>query len=110
MQDNSYMYNLSNPALNNDLGLAFLDKTIPNPMNSFYTPEITGSMSDVNMQGHLKEDKFEPTRQQKDSKNWKKLFAIVGLGIAGVFAFKGGKKVFGKMKDLFNKLKTKIKK
>lgn len=110
MQDNSYMYNLSNPALNNDLGLAFLDKTIPNPMNSFYTPGITGSMSDVNMKGHLKEDKFEPTRQQKDSKNWKKLFAIVGLGIAGVFAFKGGKKVFGKMKDLFNKLKTKIKK
>ncbi len=110
MQDNSYMYNLSNPALNNDLGLAFLDKTIPNPMNSFYTPGITGSMSDVNMQGHLKEDKFEPTRQQKDSKNWKKLFAIVGLGIAGVFAFKGGKKVFCKMKDLFNKLKTKIKK
>lgn len=110
MQDNSYMYNLSNPALNNDLGLAFLDKTIPNPMNSFYTPGITGSMSDVNMQGHLKEDKFEPTRQQKDSKNWKKLFAIVGLGIAGVFAFKGGKKVFGKMKDLFNKLKSKIKK
>lgn len=110
MQDNSYMYNLSNPALNNDLGLAFLDKTIPNPMNSFYTPGITGSMSDVNMQGHLKEDKFEPTRQQKDSKNWKKLFAIVGLGITGVFAFKGGKKVFGKMKDLFNKLKTKIKK
>ena len=110
MQDNSYMYNLSNPALNNDLGLAFLDKTIPNPMNSFYTPGITDSMSDVNMQGHLKEDKFEPTRQQKDSKNWKKLFAIVGLGIAGVFAFKGGKKVFGKMKDLFNKLKTKIKK
>lgn len=110
MQDNSYMYNLSNPALNNDLGLAFLDKTIPNPMNSFYTPGITGSMSDVNMQGHLKEDKFEPTKQQKDSKNWKKLFAIVGLGIAGVFAFKGGKKVFGKMKDLFNKLKTKIKK
>lgn len=110
MQDNSYMYNLSNPALKNDLGLAFLDKTIPNPMNFFYTPGITGSMSDVNMQGHLKEDKFEPTRQQKDSKNWKKLFAIVGLGIAGVFAFKGGKKVFGKMKDLFNKLKTKIKK
>lgn len=110
MQDNSYMYNLSNPALNNDLGLAFLDKTIPNPVNSFYTPGITGSMSDVNMQGHLKEDKFEPTRQQKDRKNWKKLFAIVGLGIAGVFAFKGGKKVFGKMKDLFNKLKTKIKK
>lgn len=110
MQDNSYMYNLSNPALNNDLGLAFLDKTIPNPVNSFYTLGITGSMSDVNMQGHLKEDKFEPTRQQKDSKNWKKLFAIVGLGIAGVFAFKGGKKVFGKMKDLFNKLKTKIKK
>ena len=110
MQDNSYMYNLSNPALNNDLGLAFLDKTIPNPMNSFYTPGITGSMSDVNMQGHLKEDKFEPTRQQKDSKNWKKLFAIVGLGIAVVFAFKGGKKVFGKIKDLFNKLKTKIKK
>lgn len=110
MQDNSYMYNLSNPALNNDLGLAFLDKTIPNPVNSFYTPGITGSMSDVNMQGHLKEDKFEPTRQQKDSKNWKKLFAIVGLGIAGVFAFKGGKKVFGKMKDLFNKLKIKIKK
>ena len=110
MQDNSYMSNLSNPALNNDLGLAFLDKTIPNPVNSFYTPGITGSMSDVNMQGHLKEDKFEPTRQQKDSKNWKKLFAIVGLGIAGVFAFKGGKKVFGKMKDLFNKLKTKIKK
>lgn len=110
MQDNSYMYNLSNPALNNDLGLAFLDKTIPNPVNSFYTPRITGSMSDVNMQGHLKEDKFEPTRQQKDSKNWKKLFAIVGLGIAGIFAFKGGKKVFGKIKDLFNKLKTKIKK
>lgn len=110
MQDNSYMYNLSNPALNNDLGLAFLDKTIPNPMNSFYTPGITGSMSDVNMQGHLKEDKFEPTRQQKDSKNWKKLFAIVGLGIAGIFAFKSGKKVIGKMKDLFNKLKTKIKK
>ena len=110
MQDNSYMYNLSNPALNNDLGLAFLDKTIPNPVNSFYTPGITGSMSDVNMQGHLKEDKFEPTRQQKDSKNWKKLFAIVGLGIAVVFAFKGGKKVFGKIKDLFNKLKTKIKK
>ncbi len=110
MQDNSYMYNLSNPALNNDLGLAFLDKTIPNPVNSFYTPGITGSMSDVNMQGHLKEDKFEPTRQQKDSKNWKKLFAIVGLGIAGIFVFKGGKKVFGKMKDLFNKLKTKIKK
>ena len=110
MQDNSYMYNLSNPALNNDLGLAFLDKTIPNPVNSFYTPGITGSMSDVNMQGHLKEDKFEPTRQQKDSKNWKKLFAIVGLGIAGIFAFKGGKKVSGKIKDLFNKLKTKIKK
>lgn len=110
MQDNSYMYNLSNPALNNDLGLAFLDKTIPNPVNSFYTPGITGSMSDVNLQGHLKEDKFEPTRQQKDSKNWKKLFAIGGLGIAGIFAFKGGKKVFGKIKDLFNKLKTKIKK
>ena len=98
MQDNSYMYNLSNPALNNDLGLAFLDKTIPNPMNSFYTPGITGSMSDVNMQGHLKEDKFEPTRRQKDSKNWKKLFAIVGLGIAGVFAFKGGKKFLEKLK------------
>ena len=44
MQDNSYMYNLSNPALNNDLGLAFLDKTIPNPVDSWYTPGITGSM------------------------------------------------------------------
>lgn len=92
MQDNSYMYNLSNPALNNDLGLAFLDKTIPNPVDSWYTPGITGSMSNVNMQGHLKEDKFEPTRQQKDSKNWKKLFAIVGLGIAVVFAFRAVKK------------------
>ena len=110
MQDNSYMYNLSNPALNNDLGLAFLDKTIPNPVNSFYTPGITGSMSNVNMQGHLKEDKFEPTRQQKDSKNRKKLFAIVGLGIAGIFAFKGGKKVFNVIKNVFNKIKTKIKK
>ena len=77
MQDNSYMYNLSNPALNNDLGLAFLNQTIPNPVDSWYTLGITGSMSNVTMQGHLKEDKFEPTRKEKDNKNWKNYLPLL---------------------------------
>ena len=110
MQDNSYMYNLSNPALNNDLGLAFLNQTVPNPVDSWYAPGITGTMSNVNMKGHLKEDKFEPTRKEKNSKNWKKLFAVVGLGIAAFLGIKGGKKVYAKAKELFGNLKTKIKK
>lgn len=108
MQDNSYMYNLSNPALHRDLGEANMNMMFPNPAmcgGMGFIPGVTGTMTDVQMQGSLRNDTFGETRQQKDSKNYKKIFATVGLIIAGVLCFKGGKKLFSKIGELFKKFK-----
>lgn len=107
------MYNLSNPALNNDLGLANLDRMMPNPVTSFgigFIPGVTGTMSDVKMQGSLKDDKFQMTRKEKDSNNIKKGLAFAGIITAGVLCFKGGKKILKGIGNIFKKIKAKFKK
>ena len=108
MQDNSYMYNLSNPALHRDLGEANMNMMMPNPAmcgGMGFIPGVTGTMADVHVQGSLRNDTYQETRQQKDSKNYKKIFITAGLIIAGVLCFKGGKNLFGKIGEFCKKLK-----
>ena len=108
MQDNSYMYNLSNPALHRDLGEANMNMMFPNPAmcgGIGFIPGITGTMTNVQMRGALRDDTFVETRQQKDSKNYKKIFITAGLIIGGILCFKGGKSLFNKIGEFFKKLK-----
>ena len=107
MVDTSSMYNLSNPALNDDIGLNNLDKTLPMAPSTFYG---SNEMSWISMRGQLSQDTFQPSRKEKDKSIFKKILLGAGIIGAGILTFKGGKKVFGLIKKGFTKLKAKFKK
>lgn len=112
--ENSASYNLTNPAFTEDIGLSNLNRMLPMAPASFgagmYVPGITGTMSGTRINGHLTNDIYQPTRKQRDIANFKKIFIAAGAVIAGVLCFKGGKKIFKGITNLFDKIKTKFKK
>ena len=103
----SSLYNLSNPALNDDIGQTYIGKILP------YNPIGFGTVGNYNspqLKGALQKDTAEITRKQKDKNNFKKILLGIGLIAAGIFTFKGGKKVFKWLGIQFAKIKTKLKK
>lgn len=117
----SVKYNLTNPALTDDIGESFGTKQMPMAPSTMdgsgmYFPGITGSMNGITIQGNLKGDKVELSQKEKDSKMWKNIFKGVGAIGGGVLLWKGGKRFAPKVKakcgNLWNNIKalgTKIK-
>lgn len=103
MFDNSSMYNLSNPALHDDIGLNNLNTMLPMAPPTFlggsYLPNVNGAK----VLGQLDNDIYQPTRKERDKKTFKNILVTVGAVIAGVLCFKGGKKIVNVLKNLFHK-------
>lgn len=114
MIDNSAMYNLTNPALTEDICESYFGKMMPMPPASFgggsYIPGVTGTMNGTRIQGSLKKDTYEKTRHEKDMSVIKKLLIGAAAIGAGILCFKGGKKVVAGIKNLFTKIKGKFSK
>lgn len=110
----SVKYNLTNPALTDDIGESFGTKQMPMAPSTMdgsgmYFPGITGSMNGITIQGNLKGDKVELSQKEKDSKMWKNIFKGIGAIGGGVLLWKGGKKLAPKVKTGFGKLWDSIK-
>ncbi len=109
----SSMYNLSNPMMTEDIGLANLDRTLPMAPGFLcgYVPGITGSMDNIKLQGPLTNDELLITQKQKDKKAWKTVFSIAGLALAVGLGVKYGKKglsaCWNAIKNVFSKIKPK---
>lgn len=115
MVDTSVQYNLTNPAFTDDIGLSNLHTMLPMAPATFggsggFIPGVTGSMSGTRIQGQLSNDIYQPTRKERDKAIFKKLLIAAGAITAGVLCFKGGKKLAKCIQNLFQKIKTKIKK
>lgn len=114
MIDNSAMYNLTNPALTEDICESYFGQMMPMPSASFgggtYIPGVTGTMNGTKIQGNIKRDTYEKPKQEKDMSIMKKfLIGAAAIG-AGLLCFKGGKKVVAGIKNLFAKIKGKFSK
>ena len=126
MVDTSSMYNLSNPALNDDIGLNCLNKSLPITPNGFdgepYVPDMAGiklqdqvskdtfDKSSDNTQDKDKDnnDKKDATSSDKQSKSSTVKKALIGGGIAtisGILAFKNRGKIMSVTKNLLKKIK-----
>lgn len=111
----SVKYNLTNPALTDDIGESLGTGTTmpmaPSTMDGsgMYFPGITGSMNGITIQGNLKGDKVELSQKEKDGKTWKNIFKSAAAIGGGVLLWKGGKKVAPKVKSGFSKVGTSLK-
>lgn len=111
----SVKYNLTNPALTDDIGESLGTGTTmpmaPSTMDGsgMYFPGITGSMNGITIQGNLKGDKVELSQKEKDSKTWKNIFKGVAAIGGCVLLWKGGKKIAPKLKSGFSKAWSGIK-
>lgn len=111
----SVKYNLTNPALTDDIGESLgTGTTIPMAPSTMdgsgmYFPGITGSMNGITIQGNLKGDKVELSQKEKDGKTWKNIFKGAAAIGGGVLLWKGGKKVAPKVKSGFSKVGTSLK-
>lgn len=126
MVDTSNMYNLSNPALNDDIGLNCLNKSLPITPSGFDGEPYVPDMAGVKLQDQVSKDTFDKSSKSKDKKNnnndssanepssnnknssstAKK--ALIGGGIAtigGVLAFKNKTKILNVAKNILKKIK-----
>lgn len=72
MVDTSSMYNLSNPALNDDIGLNCLNKSLPITPNGFDGEPYVPDMAGVKLQDQVSKDTFDKSSdktQDKDKDN-----------------------------------------
>ena len=126
MVDTSSMYNLSNPALNDDIGLNCLNKSLPITPSGFdgetYVPDMAGvklqdqvskdtfdkSSDKIQDKGKDNKDKKDATSSDKQSKSSTVKKALIGGGIAtigGVLAFKNKGKILSAAKSILKKIK-----
>ncbi len=114
----SSQYNLSCPALTEDIGYANLNRTLPMAPptmgGSFgFIPGVTGTMDGITMRGSLLGDKVEiESQKEKDKKTWKTVFKVAAAVVGGALCWKYGKKGLSKawqgIKNLATKIKTKF--
>lgn len=125
MVDTSSMYNLSNPALNDDIGLNCLNKSLPITPSGFDGEPYVPDMAGVKLQDQVSKDTFDKsdktndkdkdntdkkdaTSSDKQSKSSTAKKALIGGGIAtigGVLAFKNKGKIVNAAKSLLKKIK-----
>lgn len=123
MVDTSSMYNLSNPALNDDIGLNCLNKSLPITPNGFEGEPYVPDMAGVKLQDQVTKDTFDKsgktqdkdnndkkdaTSSDKQSKSSTVKKALIGGGIAtisGILAFKNRGKIMSVTKNLLKKIK-----
>lgn len=129
MVDTSSMYNLSNPALNDDIGLNCLNKSLPITPNGFDGEPYVPDMAGVKLQDQVPKDTFDKsgktqdkdkdkdkdnndkkdaTSSDKQSKSSTVKKALIGGGIAtisGILAFKNRGKIMSVTKNLLKKIK-----
>lgn len=123
MVDTSSMYNLSNPALNDDIGLNCLNKSLPITPNGFDGEPYVPDMAGVKLQDQVSKDTFDKsgktqdkdnndkkdaTSSDKQSKSSTVKKALIGGGIAtisGILAFKNRGKIMSVTKNLLKKIK-----
>lgn len=126
MVDTSSMYNLSNPALNDDIGLNCLNKSLPITPSGFDGEPYVPDMAGVKLQDQVSKDTFDKssdktqdkdkdnkdkkdaTSPDKQSKSSTAKKALIGGGIAtigGVLAFKNKGKILSAAKSLLKKIK-----
>lgn len=123
MVDTSSMYNLSNPALNDDIGLNCLNKSLPITPNGFDGEPYVPDMAGVKLQDQVSKDTFDKsgktqdkdnndkkdvTSSDKQSKSSTVKKALIGGGIAtisGILAFKNRRKIMSVTKNLLKKIK-----
>ncbi len=125
MVDTSSMYNLSNPALNDDIGLNCLNKSLPITPSGFDGEPYVPDMAGVKLQDQVSKDTFDKsdktndkdkdntdkkdaTSSDKQSKSSTAKKALIGGGIAtigGVLAFKNKGKIMSAAKSLLKKIK-----
>lgn len=125
MVDTSNMYNLSNPALNDDIGLNCLNKSLPITSSGFDGEPYVPDMAGVKLQDQVSKDTFDKSNKVNDKKNnndssaneqastnknksstTKK--ALIGGGIAtigGVLAFKNKTRILNAAKSILKKIK-----
>ena len=116
----SSQYNLSHPALTEDIGYANLNRMLPMAPSTFggsmgVIPGVTGSMDGVTMRGSLLGDKVEiESQKEKDKKTWKTVLKIAAVAVGGVLCWKYGKtgltKLWNGIKTLPQKIKNLFKK
>ena len=127
MVDTSSMYNLSNPTLNDDIGLNCLNKSLPITPNGFDGEPYVPDMAGVKLQDQVTKDTFDKsgktqdkdkdkdnndkkdaTSSDKQSKSSTVKKALIGGGIAtisGILAFKNRGKIMSLTKNLLKKIK-----
>lgn len=123
MVDTSSMYNLSNPSLNDDIGLNCLNKSLPITPNGFEGEPYIPDMAGVKLQDQVSKDTFDKsgktqdkdnndkkdaTSSDKQSKSSTVKKALIGGGIAtisGILAFKNRGKIMSVTKNLLKKIK-----
>lgn len=125
MVDTSSMYNLSNPALNDDIGLNCLNKSLPITPSGFDGEPYVPDMAGVKLQDQVSKDTFDKsdktndkdkdntdkkdaTSSDKQSKSSTAKKTLIGGGIAtigGVLAFKNKGKIVNAAKSLLKKIK-----
>lgn len=69
MVDTSSMYNLSNPALNDDIGLNCLNKSLPITPNGFDGEPYVPDMAGVKLQDQVSKDTFDKSSDKTQDKD-----------------------------------------
>lgn len=105
----SSMYNLSNPAFTEDIGIAngFSPLNIGYPGYGCYFAGTPMAKDSMILKGPLSHDTLDIPQRQKDKNNWKMALKALGIAALGIIGFKIGKNLFIKCKNgllkLFNK-------
>ncbi len=99
----SSRYNLSNPAITDDIGLNNLTRMLPMTPGTFAGGMYFSGISGTKIQGQLTNDIYQPTRKERDKSAFKKILAGAGIIAATILSYKGGKKVIQFIKKLFHK-------
>ena len=116
----SSQYNLSHPALTEDIGYANLNRMLPMAPSTFggsmgFITGVTGTMNGITMRGSLLGDKVEiESQKEKDKRIWKTVFKVAAVAIGGLLCWKFGKpyltKAWNGIKTLPQKIKNLFKK
>lgn len=103
---NSSSYNLSNPAMTEDIGINNLNRMLPMAPATFAGGTYFQGITGTKINGRLTNDIYQPSRKERDKAMFKKILAGAGILTAAVLCYKGGKKIVNFIKNLFNKTKT----
>lgn len=99
------IYGITHPVLSADISEAYIGRQVPIPQYGIYGNYYgtNGVLGAPNMNGTLCTDKVEISKKTKDKRFFGKLLSFIAIATGAILVFKGGKKLFPKIVNLFKK-------